>query len=68
MELSQQDGRISLDMARHISAVGASMRKPFPINDVFLSLTREQPMTLDDALRTGYLSFKTRTLSESRER
>ena len=33
MELSQQDERISLDMARHISAVGASVRKPFPIND-----------------------------------
>jgi uncharacterized protein YbjT (DUF2867 family) len=68
MELSQQDGRISLEMARHISAVGANMRKPFPINDVFLTVTREQPMTLDDALRTRYLSFKTRTLSESRER
>ncbi|MGA7624386.1 MAG: NmrA family NAD(P)-binding protein [Candidatus Acidiferrales bacterium] len=68
MELSQQDERISLDMPRHISAVGASMRKPFPINDMFLTVTREQPMTLDDALRTGYLSFKTRALSGSRER
>ncbi|MGA8233286.1 MAG: NmrA family NAD(P)-binding protein [Candidatus Acidiferrales bacterium] len=68
MELSQQDERISLDMARHISAVGASVRKPFPINDVFLTVTGEQPMTLDDALGTRYLSFKPRTPSESRER
>ncbi|MGA8554896.1 MAG: NmrA family NAD(P)-binding protein, partial [Candidatus Acidiferrales bacterium] len=39
MELSQQDERISLDMACHISTVAASMRKPFPINDVFLTVT-----------------------------
>ena len=61
MELSEHDGRISLDMARHISAVGASMRKPFPINDLFHTVTHQQPMTLNDALRSGYLSFKART-------
>jgi uncharacterized protein YbjT (DUF2867 family) len=42
MELSQQDKRINLDMARHISAVGAGMRKPFPINDIFGAVTQEQ--------------------------
>jgi uncharacterized protein YbjT (DUF2867 family) len=58
MELSQHDGRISLDMARHISAVAAAMRKPFPINDMFGAVTQEQAMTLDEALRSGYLAFK----------
>jgi uncharacterized protein YbjT (DUF2867 family) len=58
MELSQQDKRINLDMARHISAVGAGMRKPFPINDMFGAVTQEQAMTLDEALRSGYLAFK----------
>jgi uncharacterized protein YbjT (DUF2867 family) len=58
MELSQQDKRINLDMARHISAVGAGMRKPFPINDIFGAVTQEQAMTLDEALRSGYLAFK----------
>jgi uncharacterized protein YbjT (DUF2867 family) len=58
MELSRQDKRISLDMARHISAVGAGMRKPFPINDMFGAVTQERAMTLDEALRSGYLAFK----------
>jgi uncharacterized protein YbjT (DUF2867 family) len=58
MELSEHDGRINLDMARHISTVGAAMRKPFPINDMFGAVTREQAMTLDEALRSGYLAFK----------
>jgi hypothetical protein len=47
-----------LDMGRHISAVGAGMRKPFPINDMFGAVTQEQAMTLDEALRSGYLAFK----------
>jgi hypothetical protein len=68
VELSQRDNRISLDMARHISAVGAGMRKPFPINDMFLSVTQEQAMTLDDALKSGYLTLKKRAvLSQSLE-
>jgi uncharacterized protein YbjT (DUF2867 family) len=58
MELGQQDKRINLDMARHISAVGAGMRKPFPINDMFGAVTQEQAMTLDEALGSGYLAFK----------
>jgi|HubBroStandDraft_3_1064219.scaffolds.fasta_scaffold54907_2 uncharacterized protein YbjT (DUF2867 family) len=58
MEFGQQDKRINLDMARHISAVGAGMRKPFPINDMFGAVTQEQAMTLDEALRSGYLAFK----------
>jgi uncharacterized protein YbjT (DUF2867 family) len=58
MDLSQRDDRISLDMARHISDVGAAMRKPFPINDMFGAVTQERAMTLDEALRSGYLAFK----------
>jgi hypothetical protein len=68
MELSEHDGRISLDMARHISAVGASMRKPFPINDLFHTVTHQQLMTLNDALSSGYLSFKPRTTCQSYDR
>jgi uncharacterized protein YbjT (DUF2867 family) len=63
MELSKHDRRISLDMARHISAVGAGVRKPFPINDMFHVVTQGQAMTLDDALRSGYLAFKERATS-----
>jgi uncharacterized protein YbjT (DUF2867 family) len=63
MGLSKHDGRISLDIARHISAVGAGMRKPFPINDIFHVVTQEQAMKLDDALRSGYLAFKERATS-----
>ena len=61
MELSERDGRINLDMARHISTVGAGMRKPFPTNDLFRVVTQEQAMTLEDALRSGYLAFEKRT-------
>src|SRR5258706_1062749 len=35
MTLSQRDDRISLEMARHISAVGGSMHQPLPTNDMF---------------------------------
>jgi hypothetical protein len=61
LELSERDGRINLDMARHISAVGAGMGKPFPINEMFRSVTQEQAMTLEAALKSGYLAFETRT-------
>ena len=68
MELSEHDGRINLDMARHISAVGAGMRKPFPVNDMFRSVTQEQAMTLEAALKSGYLVFATRTAALSNAR
>ena len=68
MGLSERDGRFILDMARHISAVGAGMQKPFPINDMFRVVTQEQAMTLDDALRSGYLAFDKRTAALSHAR
>jgi uncharacterized protein YbjT (DUF2867 family) len=58
MEVSQRDDRINSDMARHISAVGAAMRQPFPLNDLFETVTGERPMTLGEALRSGYLGFE----------
>jgi nucleoside-diphosphate-sugar epimerase len=58
MKLSQYDDRINSDMARHISAVGASMRQPFPLNDLFETVTKERPMTISEALRSGYLAFE----------
>ncbi len=57
MTLSQHDDRISMDMAIHISTVGATMRQPFPLNDLFEKLTQERPMTLSEALSSGYLAF-----------
>ena len=68
MELNERDGPINLDMARHIAAVGAGMRKPSPINDMFRSVTQEQAMTLDAALKSGYLAFETRTTASSNAR
>jgi hypothetical protein len=55
--LAQSDDRITTDMALHISAVGASMRQPHPVNDIFEMVTKEHPMTLREALSSGYLAF-----------
>ena len=65
MTLNQHDDRINADMARHISAVGASMRQPHPLNDLFQTVTRERPMTLAEALSSGYLAFDRSTLATS---
>ena len=55
--LSQHDDRISVDMARHISTVGATIRQALPLNDLFAAVTGERPMTLTEALNSGYLNF-----------
>jgi hypothetical protein len=65
-DLSQCDDRINAAMARHISAVGASMREARPLNNLFETVTRERPMTLSEALSSGYLSFDRSTLTAHR--
>ena len=47
---AQCDDRINADLARHISAVGAKMRQPAPLNDLFEAVTFERPMTMSEAL------------------
>lgn len=64
--LGQHDDRISMDMALHISTVGATMRQPFPLNDLFEKLTEERPMTLSEALSSGYLAFRTQSVAAKR--
>jgi uncharacterized protein YbjT (DUF2867 family) len=64
---AQCDDRINADMARHISALGANMRQPAPLNDLFEAVTFERPMTMCEALASGYLSFGTRHLANSKE-
>jgi uncharacterized protein YbjT (DUF2867 family) len=63
MKLSRYDDRINMDMARHISVVGATMRQPFPLNNLFETVTEERPMTLGEALSSGYLAFERRNRS-----
>ena len=58
MTLSRYDDRINADMARHISSVGASMRAPARLNNLFEIVTGERPMTLTEALKSGYLAFE----------
>jgi uncharacterized protein YbjT (DUF2867 family) len=58
IKLSQYDDRINGDMARHISALGASMQRPLPLNDLFKTMTGERPMSLNEALRSRYLAFE----------
>lgn len=55
--LSARDGRINADMAEHISAVAASIRRSTPLNDLFRKVTGEHPMSLREMLATGRLSF-----------
>jgi uncharacterized protein YbjT (DUF2867 family) len=51
------DNRISTDLARHISAVGAGIG-PIPLNGMFEAVTREKPLSLIEALESGRISFQ----------
>jgi uncharacterized protein YbjT (DUF2867 family) len=55
VELSAIDDRVSPDMAGHISAVAASLTKPFPPNDIIRNVTGEAPISLEKALESGRL-------------
>ena len=44
--------RIHAEMAQHISAVSAGIRKALPLNDVFEAVTQERAMTLNEEERT----------------
>ncbi|WP_263358627.1 NmrA family NAD(P)-binding protein [Acidicapsa ligni] len=57
MELSRSDRRITDGLARQVSIVGASLKEGLPTNELFQSVTGEQPMTLEEALRSSYLTL-----------
>ena len=57
LDIGKYDDRINDDMARHISAIGASTLKPFAFNNLFETATEEPPMRLAEALSSGYLTF-----------
>ncbi len=52
VKLSAVDDRVSDDMAGHISAVAASLTKPFPPNDIIRSVTGQAPISLEEALES----------------
>jgi uncharacterized protein YbjT (DUF2867 family) len=53
--LSEKDDAINSDMAGHISAVGASLSKSIPSNNIFEAVTQEKQVSLVEALETGNL-------------
>jgi uncharacterized protein YbjT (DUF2867 family) len=55
--LAAHDDRITDDMAAHISAVGASIRQALPLNDLFATTTGAAPLSLQQMLDSGRLSF-----------
>ena len=57
LQLSGRDPRISADMAGHISAVAANLKKPFPPNNMIEEITGRMPMSLADVLQTGRLAL-----------
>jgi len=44
-------------MAKHISNLGAAMRKPMPRNDVFERVTGEKQLSLIDVLESSRLVY-----------
>jgi uncharacterized protein YbjT (DUF2867 family) len=57
VRLNGTDARVGADMAAHISAVAASLTKPFPPNDIIASTTGRSPMSLEEMLGAGKLRF-----------
>jgi uncharacterized protein YbjT (DUF2867 family) len=51
------DARISDDMAAHIAAVAASIRKALPLNDLHATTTGPAPLSLQQMLESGRLAF-----------
>jgi uncharacterized protein YbjT (DUF2867 family) len=57
MARASHDNRISTDLARHISAVGAGIG-PIPLNDMFERVTLEKPLSLIEAIKSGRILFE----------
>jgi uncharacterized protein YbjT (DUF2867 family) len=53
--LSKKDDAINVDMANHIAAVGGSLSKAIPSNDLFETVTLQKQICLMDALMAGKL-------------
>lgn len=53
VSLSLADGRLSPEMAEHISTVGIALRQKLPINEMFEELTHEKPTSILEAIQSG---------------
>lgn len=51
--LSLADGRLSPEMAEHISTVGIALRQKLPMNELFEELTHEKPTSILEAIQSG---------------
>jgi uncharacterized protein YbjT (DUF2867 family) len=63
--LGSTDDRVSPDMAAHISAVAASLARPFPPNDMILTVTGKAPISLEEALESKRLVLGSRKNAET---
>lgn len=53
VELSAAAPRVNIDMARHISALGAAFRRPMPpLNNLFQDLMGEPPLSFEEVLNS----------------
>jgi uncharacterized protein YbjT (DUF2867 family) len=53
VSLSLADGRLSPEMAEHISTVGIALRQKLPMNELFEELTHEKPTSILEAIQSG---------------
>jgi uncharacterized protein YbjT (DUF2867 family) len=51
---------------KRLVVMSMGMREPRPLNNLFETVTKERPMTLSEALSSGYLSFDRSTLPTHR--
>jgi uncharacterized protein YbjT (DUF2867 family) len=55
--LAAEDDRVSDAAAAHISAVGAAIRRVLPLNDMLATTTGATPLSLQQMIDSGRLSF-----------
>lgn len=53
VSLASIDGRLSREMAEHISTVGMALRQRLPMNDLFEQLTHQKPVSILEGIQTG---------------
>jgi uncharacterized protein YbjT (DUF2867 family) len=57
VQVAKHDPRVSADMAGHISAVAASLKQPFPPNDMIGEITGRPPLSLIEALTSKRIAL-----------
>lgn len=64
--LGTEIGLINADMARHIACLGTAMRGPMsPLNNLFKDIVGRDPISFEDALAHGKISFDAPHLNTS---